>query len=66
MSDFVVHLLLFVLVATAIVTLGSFYADAGDERALRALPRRFLVFCFGCALLAGIMLICEHTFASVT
>jgi hypothetical protein len=37
-----------------------------DGPALRELPRRLLMFLLGCGVLVGIMLICEHTFASVS
>lgn len=61
----VVHVLLFVCVAVPIVVLSAFYADADDARAFRALPKRAWQFCFGCGLLAGILIACEHLFGSV-
>lgn len=65
MSDILVHVLLFLVAALAIVGLGSCYADADDARALRHFPRRFLMFLAGCGVLAAIMLVLEHTVASV-
>ncbi len=65
MKDLPIHLLLFVLVSAVIVLLGSFYAEAEDSQALRGFPRRLGVFLLGCAVLVGVMLICEHTFAGV-
>jgi hypothetical protein len=60
-----VHLLLFLLMGTAIVTLGTFYADAEDGRARKLWPRRMLSFFGGCAVLVLVMLVCEHTFAAL-
>ncbi len=65
MNEIVIHILLFFVAALAIVGLGSCYADAADGPALRNFPRRFLMFIAGCALLALIMIVLEHTIASV-
>lgn len=59
------HVALFLVVAIAIVAMGAFYSEADDRRALRSVPRRLLVFLFGCAVLVAIMLLLEHTVASV-
>jgi hypothetical protein len=64
-KDLPIHLVLFVLVSSVIVLMGSFYSEAEDGKALRSFPRRLAVFLFGCAVLVGIMLICEHTFAAL-
>ena len=64
MKDIGVHVLLFLIVSFAIAVLGSMFADSRDEAALRGLPRRFLVFLAGCAILTALMLLCEHTLAS--
>lgn len=63
--DLPIHLLLFAVVALAIVMLSSFFSEPEDGPALRALPRRLLYFFVGCGVLAGLMLIAEHTVASV-
>lgn len=65
MSEFVIHLALFLLVSCAIVLMGAFYSEAEDGQALRSVPRRLAVFLLGCGALAGVMLICEHTFAAL-
>ncbi len=65
MSDLLVHALLFVLVSSVIVLLGSLHAEADDRRAYRSYSRRLLVFLFGSAVLVAIMLVCEHTFAAL-
>ncbi len=61
-----IHILLFTLVAGGIVLMGAFYAEGGNATALASVPRRLFMFLASCALLAGIMLLCEHTFASVS
>lgn len=63
--DLALHLLQFVFIGAVIVVIGAFYAEAEDEAAFRSLPRRMLVFFGGCAILAVVMLVLEHTFASI-
>jgi hypothetical protein len=63
--DLGVHLLLFLLVSTVIVAMSAFFSEPHDGAALRSLPRRLLVFAVGCAILAGVMLLVEGTFAAV-
>lgn len=65
MNDLGVHIALFLAISVAIVTLGSFYSEPDDAKALRGLPRRLLTFVIGCAILAAIVLVCEHTFAAL-
>lgn len=65
MSDLIVHIVLFLIASLAIVGMGSCYADGEDAPALRRFPRRYAMFVGGCALLAGVMLLLEHTVASV-
>lgn len=62
----VIHILLFLCIAFAIVLASAFYADGDDAPAFASLPRRMLSFCGGCALVAAIILVCEHTFARIT
>jgi peptidoglycan/LPS O-acetylase OafA/YrhL len=64
-NDLFVHVLLFTLVSGVIVLLGSFHSEAEDAPAYRGYPRRLFVFLFGSALLAAVMLACEHTFAAL-
>ena len=66
MRDLPTHLGLFALIAVAIVALGAMYAEPSDEALLRSFPRRFLYFVGGCALLTAIVLVLEHTVASVS
>jgi hypothetical protein len=65
MNDLPTHLVLFAAIALAITGVGALYAERDDAKALASLPRRFVVFFVGCALVAAIMLLLEHTFAWV-
>jgi len=65
MNDLGVHAALLVVIGLAIAGLGSFYAEPDDGKALRALPKRLLLFLVGCGVVAGALLICENTFARV-
>ena len=65
MNDLPFHICLFVIVGLAIVSLGSFFGDTADEPALRNIPRRLVVFFVGCGLVAAVLLVIEHTVASV-
>ncbi len=60
-----IHMALFLCVALAIVGLSTFYSEAEDSHAFAALPKRLLHFIGGCALLAAVILVCEHVFGSV-
>lgn len=64
-TDAFVHALLFLAIALGIVTMGVFYAEADDAAARAVWPRRMLNFVVGCAVLVIVMLVCEHTFASL-
>lgn len=59
------HLAFFLILSAAIVVMSAFYADADDGRALRSVPRRFVVFVGSCALIAAVMLALEALFAGV-
>jgi len=65
-KDLGTHLFLFVLVSAAFVVIAAFYSEATDGPALRSVPRRLIMFLLGCAVLAGVMLLVEHTLASVS
>jgi hypothetical protein len=64
-NDLGVHILLFALIAAAIVTCGAFYGEPDDAKALKSVPRRLLWFFGGCAILVAIVLVIEHTVARV-
>lgn len=65
MNDLGMHLTLFVLISAAIVLMSAFFSESTDGPALRALPKRLVVFIAGCGVLTAIMLLFEHTFAAV-
>ncbi len=65
MSGFFVHVLLFLLLSGAIVTMGAFYSEPDDGPALRSIPKRYAFFVVACAGVAVLMLILEYLFASV-
>jgi hypothetical protein len=64
-NDLAVHLALFSFTGLAIVTLGSFFGDVDDRPAVANIPRRLLVFFCGCGLVAAVLVVLEHTLASV-
>ena len=59
------HVLFFLALSAVIVVMGTFYGEPEDAPAFRAMPRRYAVFCVSCAVVAGVMLLCERLFASV-
>ena len=65
MKDLPFHLLLFLVSGSVIVIISAMFSEADDRAALRVLPRRLAYFFGGCLLVAGVMLVCEHTFASI-
>lgn len=65
MNDLLLHLALFAAIGAGIVALAAFYAEPDDAKALRGLPRRFAVFVLGCGVLALLLVVAEHTVASV-
>ena len=65
MKDLPFHLLLFLLSGSVVVAISAMFSEADDRAALRILPRRLAYFFAGCGVVAAVMLICEHTFASI-
>ncbi|MCA9001353.1 MAG: hypothetical protein KDB61_05485 [Planctomycetes bacterium] len=65
MIDYVIHGLLFLFVGSVIVAVSCMFADAEDGQALKAFPKRWLTFMGGCAVVVLLMLLFEHTLASV-
>jgi len=65
MKDVWVHTGLFLVVSAVFIVIAAFYSEAEDVPALRSMPRRFVYFVLGCLVLAGLMLVFEHTIASV-
>jgi hypothetical protein len=66
LKDLPIHLLLFAIVGAAIVACSLVFSEPEDAKALKSLPKRLLWFFGGCAILAAILLVLEHTFARVS
>lgn len=66
MNDLWVHLLLFVILSAVIVLMSAFFSEPEDGPALRSFPKRLVVFLVGCGILTGVLLLFEHTLASVS
>jgi hypothetical protein len=64
-NDIFQHMVLFSILSVVIVLMGTFYTEADDGKALRAYPKRLGTFFVGCGILTGIILVLEHTVASV-
>ena len=65
MKDLPVHLLLFLVAGSIIVAVSCMFSEPDDKAALRSFPKRWIHFFGGCVLVAVVMLVCEHTFASI-
>lgn len=65
MKDIGLHLLLLILAGTAITVVTTLFAEPDDGEALRALPRRWLKFFLTTAAVIAVMLLLEHTVATV-
>ena len=65
MNDIGLHIFLFVVAGTIIVIASCMFTEADDQAALRSFPRRWLTFFGGCLLVTVLMLVAEHTFASI-
>lgn len=66
MNDLFQHMVLFFILSAVIVLMGTFYSEADDSKALRAYPKRLGTFFVGCGVLTGVILVLEHTVASVS
>lgn len=65
MKDLLVHSLMFFGAGSIIVAIGVMFGEPDDERALKVLPGRLVRFFAGCLAVLGVMLLFEHTFASI-
>ncbi len=66
MNDIGTHLLLFGIVGVAIVVLGAIFSEPEDREAIGSLRKRLVWFFAGCTAVALVMLVIEHTVASVS
>lgn len=60
------HIGFFLVLSLAIVVMSAFYSEVEDGPALRSVPRRYAVFIGACAVVAGVMLVLEKLFATVS
>lgn len=65
MKDLPLHLLLFAFMGLSIVVLGAMFSEREDGPLFAGLPKRLGWFFLGCGVLAGVMLLAEHTVAAV-
>lgn len=65
MNDLLFHLGLFLAAGTVVVVISTMFSEPDDATALKTLPRRLVVFFSGCAFVAVVMLVAEHTVASI-
>ena len=65
MIDPATHVLLFLAVVLVIVTVHGFFFTTDDRKALVELPRRLVKFVLWCGVVVVLMLVAEHTLASI-
>ena len=65
MDDLGLHIGLFLLSTAIIVAVSCMFTEAEDAKALRLFPRRYLTFVIVSSVVAAVMLVLEHTLASV-
>lgn len=65
MNDLGVHIVLFLVSTAIIVAVSCMFTEADDARALKLFPRRYATFVVVSAIVAAVMLVAEHTLASV-
>ena len=66
MNDLVFHIGLFLFSTLVIVAISCMFTEADDQKALRLFPRRYLTFVVVTSSVVTVMLVVEHTFASVS
>ena len=66
MNDLIPHIGLFLVSTLVIVAVSCMYTEADDQKAVRLFPRRYLTFVFVTSVVVAVMLVAEHTFASVS
>jgi hypothetical protein len=66
MDDLGTHALLFFVTASIVVAVSCMFSEEGDQAALAVFPRRLFKFMVGSGIVLGVMLVLEHTLASVS
>lgn len=65
MIDPLIHVVLFLTVVLVIIVVHGFFYTTDDRKALASVPWRFARFVFWCAIVAGGMILAQHTVASI-
>ena len=65
MDDLGLHIALFLLSAMVIVAVTCMYTEAEDGKAIRLFPRRCATFVLASAAIVVVMIVVQHTMASV-
>ena len=65
MDDLGFHIALFLATAAVVVATSCMFSEPEDGAALKAFPVRYFKFLVGSAVVLVLMLVFEHTFASV-
>jgi preprotein translocase subunit Sec61beta len=65
MDDLGLHIALFLLSAMVIVAVTCMYTEAEDGKAIRLFPRRYATFVLASAAIVVVMIVVQHTMASV-
>ncbi|MFT5735075.1 MAG: hypothetical protein ACJAZN_001172 [Planctomycetota bacterium] len=66
MNDLGFHIGLFLFSTLVIVAVSCMFTEADDQKALKLFPRRYLTFVLVSTVVIVLMLVVEHTFASVS
>jgi preprotein translocase subunit Sec61beta len=66
MHDLGTHALLFLVTASIVVAVSCMFSEEEDRAALAVFPRRLFKFMVGSGIVLGVMLVLEHTLASVS
>lgn len=66
MNDLGFHIGLFLFSTLVIVAVSCMFTEADDQKAIKLFPRRYLTFVLVSTVVVVVMLVVEHTFASVS
>lgn len=65
MDDLGFHVFLFLVTASVVVAVSCMFSEPEDGPALRVFPLRWVKFMVGSGIVLAVMLVLEHTVASV-
>ena len=66
MDDLGLHIALFLVTVAVIVAVSCMFSEPDDGPALRTFPVRYVKFIVGSGIVLALMLVLEHTLASVS